>query len=50
MGKQDTYGYTGYTVLNRIYKVYVCFVDYEKAFDRVNWVKLEPGSFEIHRS
>jgi hypothetical protein len=21
-------------------KVYVCFVDYEKAFDRVNWVKL----------
>ena len=20
--------------------VYVCFVDYEKAFDRVNWVKL----------
>ena len=21
--------------------VYVCFVDYEKAFDRVNWVKLE---------
>ena len=33
-------GYTGYIVLNRIYKVYVCFVDYEKAFDRVNWVKL----------
>ena len=21
-------------------KAYVCFVDYEKAFDRVNWIKL----------
>jgi len=21
-------------------KVYVCFVDYEKAFDRIDWVKL----------
>jgi len=21
-------------------KVYVCFIDYEKAFDRIDWVKL----------
>ena len=26
--------------MNRMYTPYVCFVDYEKAFDRVNWVKL----------
>jgi len=26
--------------LEHINKVYVCFVDYEKAFDRVNWIKI----------
>src|SRR5437899_2810072 len=27
-------------------EVYICFVDFEKAFDRVNWVKM----FEIMKS
>jgi len=28
-------------------KVYVCFVDYKKAFDRVDWTKLNPSLMEI---